>query len=484
MDDNESALLETFLEDQYSNLKNMTNGKVADYIPQLAKNSPDSFAISVCTVDGKLFNIGDFKTHFSIQSCSKPFMYCYARLLHGLEKVHSHVGYEPSGASFNAFVLNSDLLPHNPMINAGAMMVTSLLNTKEEPSKRFDKVLRIINKIAGIDNESNNSNDTENTILFDNSVYLSERHHADRNISLAYYMRGSGAYGDIKPTPSEIQDSLDLYFQTCSVEINTSIGCRMAGTLANGGINPITGEQIFDTNTTRDCLSLMYSCGMYDYSGQFAFDVGLPAKSGVAGCVMLVVPGKFGMCIWSPPLDEVGNSVRGVELCRRLSKSGPGDYHMFRHVGQSKVADTNVDVAFALMMNQVVCGNYSEVKRYLESTDVNKADYDGRTALHIACAEGQEQIVRLLMEKGAHLHLRDRWGNTALDDLNDLIRTNKSTIDEENLDREFNQFEKILTYIDEYCESHPEVRKADLAFNTSKDSLNSLDRSLSKKRSY
>jgi glutaminase len=137
----------------------------------------------------------------------------------------------------------------------------------------------------------------------------------------------------VRPTQTELHAHLDLYFQSCSILINAQIGARLAGTLANGGICPSSGTHVFDADTTRDCLSLMYSCGMYNFSGQFGFEVGLPAKSGVAGCVLLVVPGKFGLAVWSPPLDDVGNSVRGVELCRNLAKYGPGDNHMFRNAG-------------------------------------------------------------------------------------------------------------------------------------------------------
>ena len=195
----------------------------------------------------------------------------------------------------------------------------------------------------------------------------------------------------------------------------------MAATLANGGINPITGEAVFDANTVRDCMSLMYSCGMYDYSGQFAFDVGFPAKSGVSGCVMAVVPGKFGICIWSPPLDALGNSVRGIELCRRLSCSGPGNYHMFRHIGHLGSDTENPDIAFALMMNDVKRGALTGLAGYLESVSVNQSDYDGRTALHIACSEGHTDVILYLLDRGAHAHVRDRWGHTALDDLTRFV---------------------------------------------------------------
>ena len=152
---------------------------------------------------------------------------------------------------------------------------------------------------------------------------------------------------------------------------------------------------------------------------QFGFEVGLPAKSGVAGCVLLVVPGKFGLCVWSPPLDEVGNSVRGVELCRNLAKYGPGDNHMFRNVGWQEV-DRNPDLAFYSLMNACQRGDTPAVAKLIASVELNRADYDGRTPLHIACCEARSDIVALLLQGGAITTLRDRWGNTAIEDVNRL----------------------------------------------------------------
>lgn len=387
----------------FENLKNNNGGKVADYIPQLAEVDPKKFAISVCLVNGKTINVGDYDEHFCLQSCSKPLSYCIARELNNLNHIHKHVGYEPSGQAFNAFALNREKLPHNPMINAGAIMVSSLIEPKKEPSARFETVRQFYQKMCG----------NIGKVGFDNSVFLSEKHHADRNISLAYYMRENNAFpADVGP--SEISNNLDLYFQCCSININCEMGSVIAATLANGGICPLNGEKVFKEEITRDCLSLMYMCGMYDYSGQFAFEIGLPAKSGVSGCIFLVIPNQMGICIWSPKLDDLGNTVRGVEFCKQFTKITNKKYHIFRNITNKKRDTSSEAVLRDDLINACANNNLEEVKKISQRISVNISDYDNRTPLHLACAEGNLEIVKFLIENGCNVKLEDRWGNTAL----------------------------------------------------------------------
>jgi len=209
----------------------------------------------------RFFNIGDTNVPFTVQYCSKPLNYCIAKELNGYEKVHSRVGYEPSDRSFNTHTINDNVLPHNPMINAGAMMIAHLIELDEEPANCFEKVREYYSRMTGNIGE----------IGYNNGVYLSEKHHADRNISLSYFMRECGAFGEISPSHDDIQQSLDLYFQCCSMTINTQIGSVMAATLANGGVCPVTGEEVFSTITIRDCLRLMFFCGMYDFQDNLLF---------------------------------------------------------------------------------------------------------------------------------------------------------------------------------------------------------------------
>lgn len=289
--------------DIYEKTKLIKHGQVADYIPQLKRVDPRLYGLSVCTIDGQRFQTGDSKVPFCIQSSCKPVNYCLALDEHGEDYLHRFVGHEPSGQSFNELTLNHRGLPHNPMINSGAIMCCSLIRQDLDVADRFDFVLNIWRKLTG-----------GLPVGFNNSVYLSERQTADRNFALGYFMREKGAF----PKDTKLIKVLEFYFQCCSIEMSTDAMSVVAGALAGGGVCPLTGESILSPDTVKNCLSLMESCGMYDFSGEFAYSIGLPAKSGVSGVIMIVIPNVMGICLWSPRLDALGNSVRGVEFSRQL----------------------------------------------------------------------------------------------------------------------------------------------------------------------
>uniref|UniRef100_A0ABM5ERP0 glutaminase n=1 Tax=Pogona vitticeps TaxID=103695 RepID=A0ABM5ERP0_9SAUR len=291
------------IDDLYESAKTQSGGKVADYIPQLAKFSPDLWGVSVCTVDGQRHSVGDTKVPFCLQSCVKPLKYAIAVNDLGTEYVHRYVGKEPSGLRFNKLFLNEDDKPHNPMVNAGAIVVTSLIKQGANNAEKFDYVMQFMNKMAG--NEY---------VGFSNATFQSERESGDRNFAIGYYLKEKKCF----PEGTDMVAILDFYFQLCSIEVTCESASVMAATLANGGFCPITGERVLSPEAVRNTLSLMHSCGMYDFSGQFAFHVGLPAKSGVAGGIILVVPNVMGMMCWSPPLDKMGNSVKGIHFCHDL----------------------------------------------------------------------------------------------------------------------------------------------------------------------
>lgn len=283
----------------YKRLKDVQdeNASVADYIPQLAVVDPNLFAISICTVDGQLLNVGDSDHLACIQSCSKPISYLMAVQENGFNKVHNHIGREPSGVSFNDLSLQNypseenkkRRIPHNPMINAGAIMSSSLIKNKKSMADRFAHVMEIWESLCCT------------PVGFSNSVYLSEKDTADRNWCLGFMMQ---EFDSFPKDGAPLQDNLEFYFQQCSIEASCSQMSIMAATLANGGENPFTNNKIFEPFHVRNCLSLMLSCGMYDYSGEWCFSIGLPSKSGVAGFVWTVLPNKLGICTFSPPLDS------------------------------------------------------------------------------------------------------------------------------------------------------------------------------------
>lgn len=288
----------------YEEVRPNTEGKVATYIPQLARVNPLQFAVSVCTIDGQIFSIGDYETFFCVQSGCKPINYCLIQEEHGEEKVHQYIGKEPSGHTFNTLSLNEKNLPHNPLVNAGAIMACSLLKNNLGSADRFDYLMGQWQALCG----------NLVTPRFNNAVYLSEKSTSDRNYAIGHFIREKHVF----PEGIDLDDILEFYFQCCSIEMNTKAMAVVAGTLADAGICPLTNTSIWRANHVKNCLSLMSTCGMYDFSGEFAFSIGLPAKSGVSGVLYVVVPNVMGICIWSPPLDPIGNSVRGLDFCNRL----------------------------------------------------------------------------------------------------------------------------------------------------------------------
>lgn len=300
------------------------SGKIADYIPELAKAEPNWFGITIVTVDGQVFEIGDSRKQFTIQSISKPFMYGLAIEDNGLESVLSKVGVEPTGEAFNSIVLDeASNRPFNPMVNAGAIATADLIRGSDYP-ERVRRVLQMFARYCGRE------------VFIDNTVFMSERVTGHRNRAIGHLMLNFGMVSD------KIEESLELYFQQCSILVNSVDLAMMGATLAKGGVNPQTGERAVDQRMVKYLLSIMLSCGMYDYAGEWAYRVGIPAKSGVAGGVVGVVPGKFGIGVYSPMLDEKGNSVRGIHIFRELSER----YGL--HILESGFEGPSIDPLFGL----------------------------------------------------------------------------------------------------------------------------------------
>uniref|UniRef100_UPI00358E76F2 glutaminase kidney isoform, mitochondrial isoform X2 n=1 Tax=Myxine glutinosa TaxID=7769 RepID=UPI00358E76F2 len=375
----------------HENAKGLKWGKVADYIPQLAKFNPDIWGVSICTVDGQRYSVGDTKMPFCLQSCVKPLEYAVAVDVLGTEHVHRFVGKEPSGLRFNTLSLNEETKPHNPMVNAGAIVITSLIKQGAHTSEKFDYMMEYLYKLCG-----------QEYLGFSNATFQSERDTGDRNFAIGYYLKEK---------------------KLCSIEVTCESASVLVATLANGGICPITGEHVLSPEAVRNTLSLMHSCGMYDFSGQFAFHVGLPAKSGVCGAILLVVPNVMGIVCWSPPLDKLGNSVRGIHFCQELvSVFNFHNYDNVRHFvkkldprreGGEVKAKTVINLLFA-----AYSGDVSAMRRFaLSAMDMEQKDYDYRTALHVAAAEGHVEVVRFLLEScKVNISPKDRWGNTPMDE--------------------------------------------------------------------
>jgi glutaminase len=274
--------------------------RVADYIPELARVDPDLFGLAVSTVDGTVYAAGEATTPFTIQSISKPFVYALALEEHGVDDVLRRVDVEPSGEAFNELSLEKGSgRPLNAMINAGALVVHTMIGSAEGRSER---ILAGLSAFAGRE------------LDVDEAAYRSEVETSFRNYAIANMLR---SHGTIAEDP---EDVVVGYTRQCSVRVTTRDLALMAATLANGGVHPVTQEQVVGEDVVRQVLSVMLSSGMYDAAGDWISTVGFPAKSGVSGGIMGALPGQLGVAAVSPPLDEQGHSVRAVEACRRLSR--------------------------------------------------------------------------------------------------------------------------------------------------------------------
>lgn len=291
--------IKSLFEHALDTVRPVDSGETAQYIPELAVADPDPLAMAVTGPRGVVIGGGDDERTFTIQSISKPFVLALAMTRLGREEVLRRVGVEPSGEPFNAISLEPETgRPANPLVNAGAIATTALVPTEPD---RDRVILDVLSSFAG------------RMLEVDEDVYRSESATGDRNRALAYLLRSHGVIGP------DVTGIVESYFRQCSVLVTVRDLAVMAGTLAFGGRNPVTGQQVVSEHVARDVVSIMSSCGMYDFSGEWLLRVGLPAKSGVSGGIVAVVPAQFGVAVFSPRLDPRGNSTRGIQLLEMLS---------------------------------------------------------------------------------------------------------------------------------------------------------------------
>jgi len=293
--------LQEVIEELHRRYQPLRDGDVATYIPELAKSPPDDFGIALVTAGGRTFQAGDSDRPFTIQSISKPLTFGMAIEEFGHAKVAQHVGVEPSGEAFNSIKLQEgENRPHNPMVNAGAISVAALLYDRHG-EHAIDRVLDRLSAAVG------------RRLTIDQDVFESERRTGHRNRAIAHLLLNFGI------VQAEAELALDVYFKQCAILVTCRDLASIGATLSNMGRHPLTGEQVFDLGAVKSMLSIMFTCGMYDYSGEWAYRVGVPAKSGVSGGVMAVVNRQLGVATYSPRLDRRGNSCRGIEVCTELA---------------------------------------------------------------------------------------------------------------------------------------------------------------------
>jgi len=316
--------LRRFLDSCHADFAGETGGAVADYIPELGKADPDHFGISLATLDGHVYEVGDTRIPFTIQSMSKAFVFALALDTLGAARVESAIGVEPSGDPFNSIRLNAENHPFNAMVNAGAIACSGLIH-EAKGDGAFEYIRQALGRFAGRD------------LDIDEAVYASESATGDRNRAIGYLLRNADVIKD------NVNEVLEVYFRQCSVLVTARDAAIMAATLANRGVNPVTGEQVMTPYAISRTLSVMTSSGMYDYAGAWIYRVGIPAKSGVGGGILAALPARLGLGSYSPRLDNHGNSVRGIKVCEALSAHY--DLHMLNRSDDSRnsiIADYDI----------------------------------------------------------------------------------------------------------------------------------------------
>lgn len=280
-------------------------GIVASYIPELAKAPRDALGIHIVDAEGHTLSAGDCGLPFTLQSISKVFTLLLTLMDNGEDAVFSKVGMEPTGDNFNSMLkleLVQPSIPFNPLINAGAIVISSLIGGSG-PAEKSERILRFFRNLSG--NEG---------MEYDQAVFRSESESADLNRSMAYYLKDKGVLG------GAVEDVLEVYFRHCSISATCADLSRMALVLALDGLDPVSGNILVPRHYVQIAKTFMVTCGMYNASGQFAIKVGLPAKSGVAGGILTLVPGKYGIGIYGPALNPKGNSSAGVQLLEKMSR--------------------------------------------------------------------------------------------------------------------------------------------------------------------
>ncbi len=280
-------------------------GRVADYIPELSKARPDTLGVYVIGSDGKHSWAGDCRQPFTLQSIVKPILLLQALLDNGVEGVQSRVGMEATGKPFDAINASDQSLDSghiNPMVNMGAIVMCSLIHG-DSYAERFQRLLELTRRLAG-----------DGEVGVDEAVYRSEKSHGSKNRALAYLLK---SYGLLE---GDVEEVLDCYFRACSIQVDCRSLAHIGAVLSNRGRLPVSNQRIFPSGLARYVNAILMTCGMYDGSGEFAIRVGVPAKSGVSGDIMAVVPTRMGIGIYSPALDGKGNSIAGIQLLERLSK--------------------------------------------------------------------------------------------------------------------------------------------------------------------
>ncbi|KAJ0029033.1 hypothetical protein NQD34_004030 [Periophthalmus magnuspinnatus] len=369
------------------------------------------WGVSICTVDGQRLSLGDWSSPVLLGEVSWPLVYGVVVDLLGADLVHRYVGFEEFSRYDSPFSLNKSGLPHTPLTETGAIVTTSLLQVTHSLTLEQVKPSVVLNVIRRLCNKEHaNLNCTSYTSSRDSSVQLS---------ALSFYLQEKKCF----PEKVDINAALDLMLQCSSTEVTCESGAAMAASLANGGLCPLSCDQVLSPAATRSLLSVMQTAGLKHHSTAFHFKTSVPAASSSHGALLAVVPGVLGLMAFSPETDLCGNPWRALHFCQELvSRFQLHSFDIrtpFRQVlayRQWKSESEGYQIMNLLLA--AFKGDVQSLRRYfLSGVDVNSVDYDGRSALHVAAAEGHVEVIRFLLENtGANPHLRDRWGSSPLNE--------------------------------------------------------------------
>jgi len=382
-------------------------GEISNYIPELAGMHPDRYALSVCTVDGQRFNIGDYATKYLARDTAKAFNYCLALKDSDEKTVHDRIGHSPKENGLDYLMLDKNGLPHNPLTDAGALAVGSMIGGTNDPEKKLAQVKKLWKNLSG-----------GSTPGFNEKALASEKKVADSDRAAAYFMQQKGYF----PKGVDVTKQLEFVWQCMALETTTEAQAVMAATLANAGVCPSNEHEVLSSKITRDCLSVMFMSGTREYSSEYAFSIGLPAVSGRSGAVMICVPDVMGIVVWSPRVDACGNSYKGIDFSHKLVERF--NFHNFdsalRNVKKVdprlKKNETKMKGVMAVT-SAASAGDLDELNRLSAAgIDLNEGEYDRRTGIHLAASEGHLDVVKFLVEKGVDINCRDRWGGTPTGD--------------------------------------------------------------------
>lgn len=386
-----------YLADILHRNRDFDGGEPATYIPELARVDPQLFGIAMTTVEGRTYSVGDDDVEFTLQSASKPFAYAAALHQHGKEFMAERIGVEPSGEAFNELSIEEDSnRPDNPMINVGAIAVHGLLlDSQASRDDRVEYLREFFSRLAGRD------------LSIDENVFRSELENAERNFAMGDMLKGLGVL------EADADEVVEGYIAQCAVKVTIRDLSVMGATLSNGGVQPYTGEQVIEPLIARQVLSVMVSAGMYDASGTWFADVGIPAKSGVSGGIVGVLPGQLGLGVFSPSLDLKGNSVRGLRVFKELSDriglhmmdTEAYSYHAVRAVRQVS------DEMIIELQGKLEFSNAEEILSQLEEIEYNCTD----VVIDLTRVSEANSVGREMLMDGLHRLQKDHLQVSLLD---------------------------------------------------------------------